>query len=78
MALTPRDRKILQETEDTDEPIFIFRAKDILSLFPLNKYERVVEQFGPSDHEMQMGIRARISEFKDWQHANVGRVKYPD
>lgn len=76
--LSVKDRKIIAEVGDTDEPIFILRAKDILSLFPLKEYERMVEMFGPDEHEMQMRVATRIAEFREWQRNNVSRVKYPD
>ena len=76
--LSERDKKILFETRNTDEPIFIFRAKDILSIFPLKEYERRVEDYAGDDHEFQQHIATRIAEFKDWQRANPEQIKLPD
>jgi hypothetical protein len=73
-----RDQKIIAECEETGEPYFVFRAKDILALFPLKEYERVVELYGPDDHEFAESVATRIAEFKTWQHGNVSKVKYPD
>lgn len=76
--LSDRDKKILYETRDTDEPIFIFRAKDILSMFALKEYDRVVEMYQGDDHEFQGHIVDRIAEFRDWQRNNADKIKLPD
>lgn len=76
--MSDRDKKILAETKETDEPIFIFRAKDILSMFPLKEYERRVEDYAGDDHEHLMAISVRITEFRDWQRNNADKIKLPD
>lgn len=76
--LSERDQKILNETSQTDEPIFIFRAKDILSMFPLKEYERRVEDYAGDDHEFQLHVATRIAEFRDWQRNNADKIKLPD
>lgn len=73
-----KSQKIVKECEETGEPYFVFRAKDILSIFPLKEYERIVEMYGPTDHEMLMGIANAIEEFRTWQREHVGIVRYPD
>lgn len=76
--LSDRDKKILYDATQSDEPIFIFRAKDILSMFALAKYAEVVELYQGDDHDFQQHVMTRISEFKDWQRANADKIKLPD
>ena len=78
MALSDRDKKILFDATQTDEPIFIFRAKDIISMFALKEYERVVEMYQGDDHEFLQHVSTRIAEFKDWQREHPEEIKLPD
>lgn len=73
-----KGQRIVEECLETGEPFFVLRAKDILSLFPIQEYLRVVELYGPSDHQMQEGVAHWLEEFKRWQRENVTQVRYPD
>lgn len=75
-ALIGKDADILRHLEP-GEPVFIFRAKDILSIMALDAYAGMVEKFSPhSDH--LAAIVDRMKDFRDWQHANPSKVKLPD
>lgn len=75
---TVKDEQIIAETHDTDEPIFVFRAKDLLSLLALKKYQEVTEAYSGDDHEFAEGVAHKIHDFIDWQRANSDKVKLPD
>lgn len=59
-----------------DEPIFIFRAQDILSVMVLSHYAMLLEQYG--DLEMIESVVKWRNQFQQWQRANPGLVKMPD
>lgn len=59
------------------EPVFIFRAKDILSSFALDKYAEIVEKFAPDSPQL-VSIVDTTNEFRAWQRANPDKVKLPD
>lgn len=59
------------------EPIFIFRAKDILSTMVLQQYASLLETYSPYAEIMEATVQ-KINDFRDWQHANPSAVKLPD
>lgn len=69
--------KIIAECAQTGEPVFVFRAKDLLSIFALKEYEKVNELYG-APPEMGETIATNIQRFVEWQHANRERVRFPD
>ena len=71
-------RHILEACAETGEPIFVFRARDIFSVRVIADYLKEVTEYGPSDYRFQEDIARALAEFKDWQHANVHQVRYPD
>lgn len=60
-----------------DEPVFILRAQDKLSMPMLARYENMARQIedGPSQ-EWFMNLGAVMHTFNDWQHEN--KTKVPD
>lgn len=59
------------------EPVFILRAKDILSTFALDEYAKFVEKFSP--HSPQLASIVDVTnDFRSWQVANPDKVKLPD
>jgi hypothetical protein len=56
-----------------DEPIFIFRAKDQISLVALVAYSNMC-----SDDLHRKVILGRLQDFIAWQEANLDKVKEPD
>lgn len=60
-----------------DEPVFIFRAQDILSVWALEEYARVVEKYDPHGPHLESIVDA-ADTFRQWQKANPSLVKLPD
>lgn len=60
-----------------DEPVFIFRARDVEALKVLEFYwELISERHGGQEHAD--AIRARIEEFYAFKENNPHRMKIPD
>jgi hypothetical protein len=59
------------------EPVFVFRAKDILSTFALDEYAKFVEKFSPASPQL-VSIVDATNDFRAWQRANPDKVKLPD
>ena len=72
-----KDKEIIKAVEGTDEPIFVIRAQDELSLDLLNHYAYMCGANGVDD-EFIDAIDERIVEFEEWQDANPDKVKLPD
>ena len=70
--------KIINEVAGTDEPIFVFRAKDIFSIMVVSHYIELLERFGPEAHDMVISASEQLAAMKAWQKANVDKVRYPD
>lgn len=78
MAISEKDQQIIDACRDTDEPIFVFRAKDILSATMIAQYHTQFQRRGPSNRAKLDQIAERLREFERWQNENVGKVRYPD
>jgi hypothetical protein len=78
MALSDKDKAIIAACEDTDEPVFILRGKDILAATTIEHYLRLFRKHGPINPQKEDQIVERRREFERWQSANVGKVRYPD
>lgn len=75
--MTDKDKKILEDAEKDNIPVFVFTAKDSQSLEAIIYYaDCCYDEECPSEHIL--GIIKRIEEFKDWQTANPDKVKLPD
>ena len=60
-----------------DEPIFVIRAKDNLSLAILARYRNMAESAGCSD-EFVNGLDEVEREFSNWRQDNAVLTKKPD
>lgn len=60
-----------------DEPIFIFRAQDILSVMVLVHYASLLEDYQQDGDKLASVVDA-ANDFRSWQKANPGKVKLPD
>lgn len=60
-----------------DEPVFVFRAKDILSVFALEAYADLVEKYN-GQGKQGATLYESIQAFRDWQRANPDKIKLPD
>jgi hypothetical protein len=68
-----------------DEPIFVLRAQDQLSVPTIQRYslfaarvEPTTEQEQPFSQEWQDGLVAVIQAFTEWQQEHGDQVKLPD
>jgi len=61
------------ETIPDDEPIMIFRAKDLKSIGAINNYKTSLMN---TDHRSI--VHKRLLQFIDWQYKNHGKVMEPD
>lgn len=73
-----KDAKIIMETRDSGEPIFVLRAKDIFSVLVIREYAKLIAEYGPDETQFLDDIEQRLVEFKKWQREHVGLVRYPD
>lgn len=71
-------RKIIAEADETGEPVFVLRAKDIFSVMLVTQYAETIEKYGPQDHEFGEAIHDQLNHMRNWQQANPSRVRYPD
>jgi hypothetical protein len=55
-----------------DEPIIIFRARDLFSEYALSGYLKYIEG------EHYKAVKTRYIQFRNWQEAHPERVKKPD
>jgi hypothetical protein len=75
--MTEKDKKIIEDSEREGIPIFVFTAKDTLSVNALAEYYQVcMKEKCTPDHIT--GIATRIGEFRQWQLRNKSQVKLPD
>lgn len=73
--MTEKDKKIIEDAERENIPIFVFTAKDVLSFNMLVIYRDACEACS-KEHCQQ--IEERIDEFYLWQKNNPDKVKLPD
>lgn len=59
------------------EPVFVFRAKDILSTFALDEYAKMVEKFSPGSPQLESIVDA-TNDFREWQRTHPQLIKLPD
>ena len=74
----PKALRMIREAEHTGEPVFCFRARDFFSIQIIAYYADIVERYGPDDAGFHQNIIDSLGEFKDWQKANIDKVRYPD
>lgn len=75
--MTPKDQKIIEDSERLGIPIFVLTAKDYCSIGAMLSYLQHCNAVEcPKNHTH--GIKDRIEEFEEWQEKNEGLVKNPD
>lgn len=77
-ALQGKAQHILEKVSGSDEPIFILRAKDLLSVPTIVKYLNLYGEFMPSDVTFEASVVNTIEGFKQWQKDNPDKVRWPD
>lgn len=59
-----------------DEPVFLFRARDLHAVTVLEFYSELLD--GPDDAEHREAVRLRIEEFYAFRYSHPERMKQPD
>ena len=77
IPLTPGKAKEILTHLHEGEPVFIFRAQDILSVMVLSHYAKLIEDYTSGGGQLTSVIDT-ANEFREWQRANPGKVKLPD
>jgi hypothetical protein len=63
---------------DSDEPTFILRAKDMLSVSLLKKYQLLLLDTAVlSTANSANDMNGVIKQFDDWRKANLDKIQYP-
>ena len=63
---------------ESDEPIFILRAKDVFSSATIIKYTEFMIKSGGFTPELEESMHKIIDSFLDWQENNTDQIKFPD
>lgn len=74
--MTPKDKKIIEDSEAQGIPIFVLTAKDKKSVKAIKAYGLACIPECSIRHID--GIQERLNEFRQWQKANPDKVKLPD
>lgn len=74
--VTGKAGEILQSLHP-GEPVFVFRAKDLLSVWALDAYAAAVEKYEPNGDHL-VSIVDAAHDFRQWQKNNPSLVKLPD
>jgi hypothetical protein len=75
--MTKKDKKVIDDSESRGIPIFVITAKDKTSIEAIKAYQGLCEDFG-CDRDFFDSVKNKISDFMDWQEANLDQVKLPD
>lgn len=62
---------------ESDEPIFIIRAQDVVGPAAVRAYGQLAEEFGASEEHVASVFHA-ADAMQDWQNENADLVKVPD
>jgi hypothetical protein len=74
--MTPKNKKIIEDSEAQGIPIFVLTAKDKKSVKAIEEYISACIPYCSISHIS--GTHERLDEFRDWQKANPDKVKLPD
>ncbi len=69
---------ILEKVKGTDEPIFILRARDLLSVPTILKYLELYGEFMPRTVDFEASVVNAVEGFRQWQQDNPDKVRWPD
>lgn len=75
--MTTKDKKIIEDSEKNNIPIFVFTAKDKLTEEIIRTYLSLCIAINCNGDHIT-AIYDRIQEFKNWQAKNPDKVKTPD
>lgn len=77
-SFSDKTRQILRDAEAAGEPIFVFRAKDLLSVMVINHYLALLENYIPAEAPICEGVVDDLNLFRHWQLAHSDLVRLPD
>jgi len=60
-----------------DEPVIVFRARDLCTVAMLGYYREVCRLSGSPQRHLNLVMKT-MNEFATWQGENLGRTKVPD
>jgi hypothetical protein len=60
-----------------DEPVIVFRARDVKTLGVLTHYLKLCDQGGSPDRHLRI-IAENLVQFARWQEGHPGRLRIPD
>ncbi len=72
-----KDKKIIEDCQRDDIPMFVISGKDICAIPALVEYLTQCAMDGCCD-EHREAVKTRIDEFRDWQMNHPNRVHLPD
>ena len=75
--MTPKDKKIIEDSEAAGIPIFVLTAKDRCALAAISAYLRQCLALRCTDNHVN-GVRDRYIDFEEWKKENKHKVKLPD
>ena len=75
--MKPKNKKIIEDSERENIPIFILTAKDINSTFAIEQYLKECENSG-CELSFLNDINKIGVEFQQWQCENSKKTKIPD
>lgn len=74
----PKGLRIVEECQETGEPYFVVRAKDVLGIMILVEYARLLELYRPTNFDMAEAIANARNSFTQWMDENPTAVHLPD
>lgn len=75
--VTVQDDSLMNPLNDTDEPVFILRARDTASLSVLTAYIEDVDTRGAGDDFVEE-VQKVYDTFQKWQDEHRDEIKLPD
>lgn len=69
---------ILEKATARNEPVFVLRAQDLLSMCALSAYVNAAAVNGEISSEQYEELSTIYNQFQDWQDNNSNLVKIPD
>ena len=66
-----------EKVKDTDEPVFILRAQDVVALETVRNWIESAEDAGTDEAKLQQA-EEHAEAFVAWQEAHPEKVKIPD
>jgi len=76
-SLETKFEKILRETSESGEPVFLLRAKDALALKVINAYIGMSLGAGCKMEFIDEIIKI-AKDFEDWRISNTDKIRIPD